>query len=202
MYLDVSSAEKIHVHQIHQKVKEQVNICQYSDHVLRTQIVIGSLPTPPLGHSASSISLVGPKYPQTAMRIADQVIEEVDEQLTVTSNRGYEKRPTAQSLFASSNGDIPARSAPIDVPGSYHNNDKINYERIQSVAQEHSPYLFPSNEIFSSSAPEENCVHLQTPKIHVNEANESKVGTPGSTKDGNNGSVHLCLKFPDSLQQI
>lgn len=144
-------------------------------------MITGSLPTPPLGHSASSVSLVGPKYPQGTMRIADQVIEEVDEQMTITSNRGHDVRPTAQSLFASNNGKIPARSAPIDVPASHHNDNKIIYERIQSVAPDHTPYLFPSNEIFSSSAPEENNVHLLTPKINMNGSNELKVVTPGST---------------------
>lgn len=106
---------------------------------------------------------------QGTMRITDQVIEEVDEQLTVQSNRGqYEKRPTAQSLFASSNERVPVRSAPIDMPASHHNNDKISYERVQSVMPEHQSYLFPNNELFSTSAPEENMIHVSTPKININ----------------------------------
>lgn len=139
--------------------------------------------TPTLGQSSSSISLVAPKFPQGTMRIADQVIEEVDEQLTIQSNRGSDKRPTAQSLFASSNEKIPMRSAPIDVPGTHRNNSDSSYEQIQSVMNaEHQPYLFPSNGVFSTSAPEENMIHLTTPKINVDQAK----GTPGSnSKEGN-----------------
>lgn len=128
---------------------------------------------PGLGHSASNVSLA-PKYPQATdkMRITDQVIEEVDEQLTIQSTRANDKRPTAQSLFANID-DKPIRSAPIDVPGSYHNNDKINYERVQSVMQpEHHPYMFPNNEVFSSSAPEENLTHLRTPKINIDNVDD------------------------------
>lgn len=137
------------------------------------------MPTPPpLGTSSSSISLVAPKYPpQGTMRIADQVIEEVDEQLTIHSTRGSDKRPTAQSLFASSHEKIPMRSVPIDVPGSHHNSNG-SYEQILSAMNpEHQPYLFPSNNIFSSSAPEENMIHATS--------NEQHKGTPGSvSKEG------------------
>ena len=115
------------------------------------------------------------------MRIADQVIEEVDEQMTITSNRGHETRPTAQSLFASSNEKLPARSQPIDVPGSHRNN--IEYERVQSVmTQEHQPYLFPSDAIFSSSAPEEG-VHIPLPKITVEKSVDFKESTPPGSTD-------------------
>lgn len=120
--------------------------------------------------------------PQGTMRIADQVIEEVDEQLTIQSNRGHDKRPTAQSLFASSNEKMPVRSAPIDVPGSHHSN---SYEHVQSIMQsEHQPYLFPNNAVFSSSAPEENMVHLQTPSIKVDKTVEFKDSTDEANKDG------------------
>lgn len=119
------------------------------------------------------------------MRIADQVIEEVDEQLTVTSNRGQEKRPTAQSLFATNNEKLPVRSAPIDVPGSNHITDTITYDRVQSVAPEHSPYLFPNNEIFSSSVPDEHLLHIPTPTINVNLSNDLKPSpTMSNGKDG------------------
>lgn len=128
--------------------------------------------------------MIGPKFPQQAQgttRIADQVIEEVDEQLTIQSIRGQEKRPTAQSIFASNNEKIPTRSSPIDVPSSHHNNDhKISYERIQSVAPDHQPYLFPSNEVFSTSAPEENMLRVPSPSI-VNGDDGSKQASPGTT---------------------
>lgn len=121
------------------------------------------------------------------MRIADQVIEEVDEQQTIQSMRGPDKRPTAQSLFASPEEKQPNRSAPIDMPSSHHNNDIINYERIQSVMQpEHHPYMFPNNTIFSSSAPEENIIHLQTPKINVDHFDDLN-GTKPDDKDDKDG---------------
>lgn len=103
------------------------------------------------------------------MRIADQVIEEVDEQLTIQSMHAPDKRPTAQSLFASPDVDKPpARSAPIDVPASHHNDDQTGFARVQSVMQpEHHPYMFPNNTIFSSSAPENNITSIQTPRINV-----------------------------------
>lgn len=114
------------------------------------------------------------------MRIADQVIEEVDEQLTIHSTRGNDKRPTAQSLFASSHEKIPMRSVPIDVPGSHHNSNG-SYEHILSAMNpEHQSYLFPSNNIFSSSAPEENMIHATTPK---DTSNGPHKGTPGSVSN-------------------
>lgn len=126
--------------------------------------------------------MVGPKFPSQAQgttRIADQVIEEVDEQLTIQSIRAPEKRPTAQSIFESNNERVP-RSVPINVPSSHHNNEtKINYERIQSVAPDHQPYLFPSNEVFSTSAPEENMLHVPSPT--VNDDTSSKRASPGTT---------------------
>lgn len=137
------------------------------------EFMLGSLPTPPLNHSSSTISMAGPKYPQGTMRIADQIIEEVDEQLTVTSNRGHnEKRPTAQSLFAPNN-EKPVRSQPIDVPHSHRNN--IEYERVQSVMHpEHTPYLFPNDTIFSSSAPEDGAGSIPLPKINIDKSVEFK----------------------------
>lgn len=101
------------------------------------------------------------------MRIADQVIEEVDEQLTVHSTRAQDnKRPTAQSIFATFDERQPMRSDPIDVPATHHNVD-IGYDRAQSVMQpEHHPYIFPNNAIFSTSAPEENTT-LNTPTINI-----------------------------------
>lgn len=129
------------------------------------------------------MSLIGSKFPpqtQGTTRIADQVIEEVDEQMTVHSIRGQEKRPTAQSIFASNDEKIPVRSAPIDMPSSHHNNDN-KYERLP----DHQPYSFPSNEIFSSSsAPEEHL--LPAPPINVvNSDDGSKSVSLGTTtKEG------------------
>lgn len=158
--------------------------------MISLHIIAGSLTTPPLGPSASSASLMPPKFPagQGTTRIADQTIEEVDEQLTIQSIRGYDKRPTAQSLFASNNEKPPARSSPIEMPGSHHNNDKISYERIQSVVPDHQPYLFPNNEVFSTSAPEENTI--------LNSVDISKPSTPATAnKDGNLKKIKFTVSI-------
>lgn len=148
---------------------------------------LDSLPTPPIGSSASSVNLIGPKFVAQGQSIADQVIEEVDEQSTVHSIRGQEKRPTAQSIFESSNEKpIPLRSAPIDMPASHHNNDtKISYERILSVMPDHEPYL--NDKVFSTSAPGENTLHIPSPTVNFANANgdASTHASPGPTsKDG------------------
>ncbi|XP_073997303.1 bestrophin 1 [Rhodnius prolixus] len=69
---------------------------------------------PRLSESQSSTSLAGklPPVGGGSMRIADQVIEEVDEQTTITSMAGKapEQRPTAQSIFQN------APTQPVAVP--------------------------------------------------------------------------------------
>lgn len=81
---------------------------------------------------------------------------------------------------------MPLRSAPIDVPASHHNDDKISYERVQSVAPEYQPYLFPNNEIFSTSAPEENMIHVSAPKINISSAGDLKTSPESLPKEGKN----------------
>lgn len=146
---------------------------------------------PVLGQSTSSASLAPPKFIPGQVRITDQVIEEVDEQLTVQSTRGPEKRPTAQSIFKHLD-DKPVRSAPIDVPGSFHNNEKIQYDRVQSVmSPEHLPYVFQCNEVFSTSAPEApDFTHLRTPTINVD-----NVDDPSPKLSEKDGEYCLLLFF-------
>lgn len=148
--------------------------------------------------------MIGPKFaaqPQGTTRIADQIIEEVDEQLTIQSIRGQEKRPTAQSIFASNNEKIPARSSPINVPGSHHNDDKkISYERIQSVAPDHQPYLFPSNEVFSTSAPEENMLRVPSPSVNVGGDDGSRQASPGSlSREGTSFEIYPSILHPSMI---
>uniref|UniRef100_A0A6V7JK97 Bestrophin homolog n=1 Tax=Bracon brevicornis TaxID=1563983 RepID=A0A6V7JK97_9HYME len=59
--------------------------------------------------------------PGGSMRIG--VIEEVDEQMTISSMRP-ENRPHVQSIFPSSNGPPPA-TAPMDVPNKYRRNGDL-----------------------------------------------------------------------------
>ncbi|XP_070494089.1 bestrophin-4 isoform X3 [Chironomus tepperi] len=102
-----------------------------------------------LGNSASSASITERRHPAGSMRkITDQVIEEVDEQMTITSmrNNNVDPRPTAQSIFSKP-------SEPIDVPGSI----PPPYGRFFSATvHENDPSLFPIggvDDLLSSSAP-------------------------------------------------
>lgn len=104
-----------------------------------------------LGTSASSASIAGRTLPAQigSMKITDQVIEEVDEQMTITSMRNNEDpRPTAQSLFS----PLPA-SDPVDVPGRV----PPTYSRFYSATvHEQDNSLFPAggiDDLLSSSAP-------------------------------------------------
>lgn len=64
--------------------------------------------------SASSVSLHGKATAGGSMRIADQVIEEVDEQLTITS-KGPEPRPTVIGMFSNPIGPPPSTD-PVPIP--------------------------------------------------------------------------------------
>lgn len=100
------------------------------------------------------------------MRITDQVIEEVDEQATITSQRGNDNRPNVRDIFnngpvntASAGGGVgspPKHSDPMDIP---LNKNKI-YMRTQSTVE---PSLFPPggvDALLSSSAPVSDVQHL------------------------------------------
>ncbi|XP_017038158.1 bestrophin-2 isoform X3 [Drosophila kikkawai] len=115
--------------------------------------------------SASSASLSGVAgsatsagKPAGSMRITHQVIEEVDEQATITSMRANEPRPNVMDIFASSSGagaapsgplqPPPAHSEPVDIPAR-----PPSYNRAQS---QYEPTLFPPggvDTLLSTSAP-------------------------------------------------
>lgn len=113
--------------------------------------------------SASSASLSGVAgsatsagKPAGSMRITHQVIEEVDEQATITSMRANEPRPNVMDIFASSStaaasGPLqppPAASEPVDIPAR-----PPSYNRAQS---QYEPNLFPPggvDSLLSTSAP-------------------------------------------------
>ncbi|XP_070851885.1 bestrophin-2 isoform X4 [Drosophila suzukii] len=116
--------------------------------------------------SASSASLSGGVVgsatsagkPVGSLRITQQVIEEVDEQATITSMRASEPRPNVMDIFAptSSSGAAPsvplqpppAHSEPVDIPAR-----PPSYNRAQS---QYEPTLFPPggvDALLSTSAP-------------------------------------------------
>lgn len=139
-----------------------------------------------LGTSASSASIAG-KYPAQigSMKITDQVIEEVDEQMTITSMRNKdEPRPTAQSIFS----QIPPHSDPVDVPGRV----PPPYQRFHSaiVHGDENSALFPPggvDELLSTSAPTGK---LPTPSSSIipetmPDFDPKKFGSQESEKSGN-----------------
>ncbi|XP_068627529.1 bestrophin-4-like isoform X2 [Battus philenor] len=81
--------------------------------------------------SASNPTLSKPSAVGGSMKIANEVIEEVDEQATITSmgKQRQENRPTAMSLFA--NGP-PTVSDPVNVPT--RNSDHSSNTRLSSSA--------------------------------------------------------------------
>lgn len=108
-----------------------------------------------MGNSASSASISGKNYPAQigSMKITDQVIEEVDEQMTITSMRKEDPKPTAQSLFSPAPATNP--SNPIDVPGK-----APPYQRFMSAQiQDDDSSFFPPggvDDFLSTSAPAGN----------------------------------------------
>jgi bestrophin, other len=105
-----------------------------------------------LGTSVSSASISGGKYPTQigSMKISDQVIEEVDEQMTITSLRNRDDpRPTAQSLF----GQSPPTD-PITIPNATPAYNRFVSEPVENLTEETS--FFPPGgveDLLSTSAP-------------------------------------------------
>ncbi|XP_053946786.1 uncharacterized protein LOC128855685 isoform X2 [Anastrepha ludens] len=132
--------------------------------------------------SASSASLTGNLImkPPGSVRITDQVIEEVDEQATITSQRANEQaRPNVRDIFlqdlnnqgSSVASSVPQRSNPMDIPPR-----PTSYMRTQST---YEPMLFPPGGVealLSSSAPTNG-----SPLISQTVPN-TPVGDPSSTK--------------------
>lgn len=109
------------------------------------------------GKSASAISLQKLAQPGGSMKITDQVIEEVDEQMTITSQK-HDHRPTAFSVFHPSQPiDIPTTSAP-------------DYMRTLSVGLPLEHVLPPGgvDALLSSSAPMTGDVYPE-PRLNLAE---------------------------------
>jgi hypothetical protein len=128
--------------------------------------------------SASAASLVNNKPERThSMRITDQVIEEVDEQNTITSMAKNEPRPTAQSVFQQ--GPLKA-SDPVDVPG----NNAYNRTQSEVHAQDQS-FLFPSggvDSLLSASAPVGRFEPPYIPELHDYKENPNAMGSAETQK--------------------
>uniref|UniRef100_A0A8D8TBC3 Bestrophin homolog n=1 Tax=Cacopsylla melanoneura TaxID=428564 RepID=A0A8D8TBC3_9HEMI len=94
--------------------------------------------------SQSSDNLSNVKGGGTSLKITDQVIEELDEQMTITASGRLEPRkPAVQDIFSDAN--IPS-SLPIDVP----NNPNSKYPRNRPTSSAHSSGTYA--EIFSGAS--------------------------------------------------
>jgi bestrophin, other len=159
-----------------------------------------------LGTSASSASIAGGgKYPTQigSMKISDQVIEEVDEQMTITSMRNKEDpRPTAQSLFT----QIPTQSDPVDVPGRV----PPPYERFISAqvhGMDENNALFPPGgveDLLSSSAPAGT--RLPASSSHLPETMQQfdpkQFGSQESEKSAPEEEIDSTAMPPDDFEKL
>jgi bestrophin, other len=151
-----------------------------------------------LGTSASSASIAG-KFPANigSMKITDQVIEEVDEQMTITSLRNKDDpRPTAQSLFQQS----PSPSDPVDVPGRVPPYSRFHSAQVHG-ADENSA-LFPPggiDDLLSSSAP---AGKMPISSIYLPETmpdfDPKKFGSQESEKSGANAEELDSTEVPNA----
>lgn len=104
-----------------------------------------------LPHSRSSDSLIAAKYAGGSVRIsdriADQVIEEVDEQTTITSMAGKppEQRPTIYSIFPQQGP--PSPSAPLPVPPGRQTSTFLSHSAPNSSAIPPTSSLSPARSI-------------------------------------------------------
>lgn len=116
-----------------------------------------------MSKSASNTSLAGSKnilIPGT-VRITDQVIEEVDEQMTITSMRQPEIRPKAEDLFnqgplMSNPSRPPPPSKPVDVPMRNLAGSSTAYGTHSTVGHHMPPKYSDNSEFVSCSAPTVN----------------------------------------------
>lgn len=137
--------------------------------------------------SASNTSLAGSKVLPVPGRITDQVIEEVDEQLTITSMR-QEIRPRADDLFnqgpiAPTTGPPPA-SKPVDVPMRPLGASSNAYNRgYSTVGQNLHDNYGEKDEFVSCSAPTTR-FRPATPQGYDEYDQEARDGAEGNTSSG------------------
>ncbi|XP_030371289.1 bestrophin-2 isoform X4 [Scaptodrosophila lebanonensis] len=119
----------------------------------------------PTSASAASLPGVATSAGKAAgsLRITDQVIEEVDEQATITSMRAIDPRPNVRDIFQPPNGEATGQTQPAAVPASTQRSEPVNipshpsqYTRAQSQYEPTHTTLFPPggvDALLSTSAP-------------------------------------------------
>jgi hypothetical protein len=108
-------------------------------------------------NSSSSTNLANKLQPPTgSMKISDQVIEEVDEQMTITSLNKPDIRPTAQSIF---------NPVDVDIPSSIGPKHQIDYNRALSTGLPTTANVMPPggiDSLLSTSAPPSEAQFMMT----------------------------------------
>lgn len=141
----------------------------------------GQLPKLPMSNSSASLhsKLVG----GGSMRIADQVIEEVDEQSTVQSIKPPDQRPNVRTIFPAPIGPPPA-SAPVAVPKASFHTGHLNFPPLSSSAPASAPIPLPTSPGHSNMAYTEILSVKSAPGFRNDNASElgsaSKVGSQDS----------------------
>ncbi|KAJ9590769.1 hypothetical protein L9F63_016285, partial [Diploptera punctata] len=107
-------------------------------------------PTGRIPVSNSSASLHSKLVGGGSMRIADQVIEEVDEQSTVQSVRPPDQHPNVRTIFPAQTGPPPP-SAPVAVPKSSINTGHLNFHPLSSSAPASAALPAPTSPAPSSA---------------------------------------------------
>ncbi|PSN36817.1 hypothetical protein C0J52_18103 [Blattella germanica] len=110
---------------------------------------IGSAGTTRIPISNSSASLHSKLVGGGSMRIADQVIEEVDEQSTVQSIRPPDQHPNVRTIFPTPTGPPPP-SAPVAVPKSSLHTGHLNFPPLSSSAPASAALPPPTSPAHSS----------------------------------------------------
>lgn len=133
--------------------------------------------------SNSSASLHSKFMGGGSMRIADQVIEEVDEQSTVQSIKPPDQRPNVRTIFPAPIGPPPA-SAPVAVPkGSFHTGH-LNFPPLSSSAPAAAAIPLPTSPAHSNMTYTEILSVKSAPGFRNDDAsglgNASKMGSQES----------------------
>lgn len=135
------------------------------------------------------------------MKITDQVIEEGDEQMTITSMGKQILRPTAQSIFETG---PPPPTAPVDVPIPSSQAYMRTQSAVGHVSNPPHQSLFPEGgveSLLSTSAPPIYQIKSGTtedgPKNTAEDFNRSRLGSSGTNESVPIGTESVDNKDED-----
>ena len=112
------------------------------------QCIVSGVPPQRIPYSNSSASLHSKFVGGGSMRIADQIIEEVDEQSTVQSLKPPDQLPNVKTIFPPPNGPPPA-SAPVAVPKRSFHVEHLRFPPLSSSAPAAAAVVPPTSPVHS-----------------------------------------------------